>query len=119
MKKIIFVFLCFSCFIMEVGACYCANHGEIIGCSINGYLYSDGTISPLVSEILETVEKEEVTIYGCTDSKADNYNPKALKDDKSCTYKKSIAKIKLFNNIETDIILIGIAIMIVIKLYRK
>lgn len=69
---------------MEVNAqrgC-CSHHGGVVGCNENGrQICRDGTLSPSC-----TCTPTITYIYGCTDSAAKNYNPKANKNDGSCKY---------------------------------
>lgn len=58
----------------------CSHHGGVSGCTSNGkQLCKDGTVSP-------TCTCTPPAIYGCTDSKAKNYNPNATKSNGKCTY---------------------------------
>ena len=51
-----------------------------MGCSSNGkQICADGSLSP-------SCTCTPPAVYGCTDYKANNYNPNANKDDGSCTY---------------------------------
>ena len=60
----------------------CSHHGGVSGCSSNGrQICKDGTLSP--SCTCTPVLKD---VYGCTDSKAKNYDKNATKDDDSCEY---------------------------------
>ncbi len=65
----------------------CSHHGGVSGCGSNGrQICNDGTYSPTCTctPAVRTIKQE--TVYGCTDSKANNYDSKANKDDGSCTY---------------------------------
>lgn len=58
----------------------CSHHGGVCGCTSYGkQLCCDGTASP-------SCTCEPPKVYGCTDPKADNYNPKANKDNGKCKY---------------------------------
>ena len=58
----------------------CSSHGGVVGCSSNGkQICADGSLSP-------SCTCTPPAVYGCTDYKANNYNPNANKDDGSCTY---------------------------------
>lgn len=60
----------------------CSHHGGVAGCSENGrQICRDGTLSPTC-----TCTPTNTYVYGCTDSSAKNYNPKANKSDGSCQY---------------------------------
>ena len=60
----------------------CSHHGGVAGCSQNGrQVCRDGTLSPSC-----TCTPTVTYTYGCTDSSAKNYNPKANKDNGSCKY---------------------------------
>lgn len=60
----------------------CSHHGGVAGCSENGrQICRDGTLSPSC-----TCTPTITYVYGCTDSSAKNYNPKANKNDGSCKY---------------------------------
>ncbi len=64
----------------------CSHHGGVAGCSSGGRtICRDGSYSPSCTCTL-TIK----TVYGCTDSKAINYNKKANSNDNSCKYKKQI-----------------------------
>lgn len=58
----------------------CSHHGGVAGCNSNGrQICNDGTLSP-------TCTCTPSYVYGCTDSKAYNYNARANKNDGSCKY---------------------------------
>ena len=83
MKKIVFILVMllfmWPMSVMAQRGC-CSSHGGVVGCSPDGrQVCADGTLSP-------SCECTPPTIYGCTDSKADNYNANANKDDGSCVY---------------------------------
>lgn len=60
----------------------CSHHGGVSGCSSGGkQICNDGSLSPTC-----TCTPTVTTIYGCTDSKAKNYNSSANKDNGSCEY---------------------------------
>lgn len=60
----------------------CSHHGGVAGCHSSGkQLCNDGTLSPSC-----TCTPQVTYVYGCTDSDAKNYNPKANKNDGSCKY---------------------------------
>ena len=60
----------------------CAHHGGEAGCSSDGRkICADGTISPTC-----TCTPEKVDVYGCTDSSASNYNPRATINNGTCVY---------------------------------
>lgn len=60
----------------------CSHHGGVAGCNENGrQICRDGTLSPSC-----TCTPTITYVYGCTDSSAKNYNPKANKNDGSCQY---------------------------------
>ena len=64
----------------------CSHHGGVPGCSSGGRtICRDGSYSPSC-----TCTPTRKTVYGCTDSKAINYNKKANSNDNSCKYKKQI-----------------------------
>lgn len=78
---IVLLLLVFPISIKAKGGC-CSRHGGVAGCSESGrQVCSDGTLSPSCT-CTPTVSH----VYGCTDSKAKNYNSKATKDDGSCKY---------------------------------
>lgn len=60
----------------------CSHHGGVAGCHSSGkQLCNDGTLSPSC-----TCTPQVTYVYGCTDSDAKNYNPRANKNDGSCKY---------------------------------
>ena len=60
----------------------CSHHGGVSGCSSSGRLAcNDGTLSP-------SCTCTPTYIYGCTDSRAKNYNKNANKDNGKCVYYK-------------------------------
>lgn len=61
----------------------CSHHKGVSGydSSTGRIVCKDGTYSPSC-----VCEKEVTEVYGCTDSKAKNYNSNATKNDDSCTY---------------------------------
>lgn len=60
----------------------CSHHGGVAGCHSSGkQLCNDGTLSPSC-----TCTPQVIYIYGCTDSDAKNYNPRANKNDDTCEY---------------------------------
>lgn len=62
----------------------CSHHGGVAGCGSNGrQICADGTYSPSC-----TCTPTVTYVYGCTDSKAKNYNSRANKDNGSCVYYK-------------------------------
>lgn len=64
----------------------CSHHGGVAGCSSGGRtICRDGSYSPSC-----TCASTRKTVYGCTDSKAINYNKKANSNDNSCKYNKQI-----------------------------
>lgn len=64
----------------------CSHHGGVSGCSSGGRtICKDGSYSPSCT-CTSTIKK----VYGCTDSKAINYNKKANNNDNSCKYNKQI-----------------------------
>lgn len=64
----------------------CSHHGGVAGCSSSGRtICKDGSYSPSC-----TCTPVIKTVYGCTDSKAINYNKKANSNDNSCKYNKQI-----------------------------
>lgn len=92
MKKKVVLLICLTIIPVNVFArrgC-CSHHGGVAGCGSNGrQICNDGTYSPTCtcesySSYTETVKQTDV--YGCTDSKADNYNSNANVDDGSCKY---------------------------------
>lgn len=86
MKKYYFLlFIIFSFFISSITivnaqrGC-CSRHGGVCGCSKYGKtICCDNTASP-------TCTCTPPRVDGCTDSKADNYNPNANHDNESCHY---------------------------------
>lgn len=74
----------------------CSWHGGVAGCSENGrQICADGTLSPsctctpnISDSRTNTTVQEPVSIYGCTDINAINYNSNATKDDGSCILRK-------------------------------
>lgn len=77
----------------------CSHHGGVVGCSGGKQLCADGSLSPSCtcsggsssSSSSSGYTRRVVTptyVYGCMDSNALNYNPKATKDDGSCIAKK-------------------------------
>ena len=89
MKKLLYLIL-ICLFVMPINiyaqrGC-CSHHGGVSGCSESGrQICKDGTLSPSC-----TCQPPITTVYGCTDSKASNYNPNANADDNSCEYKEQI-----------------------------
>ena len=78
---VVFVLLVSPASISAKGGC-CSRHGGVVGCSESGkQVCGDGTLSPSC-----TCTPTFSHVYGCTDSKAKNYNSKANKDDGSCKY---------------------------------
>ena len=60
----------------------CSHHGGVAGCSSSGrQICNDGTLSP-------SCTCTPTYIYGCTDSRAKNYNKNANKDNGKCVYYK-------------------------------
>ena len=60
----------------------CSHHGGVAGCHSSGkQLCNDGTLSPSC-----TCTPQVTYVYGCTDSDAKNFNPRANKNDGSCKY---------------------------------
>ena len=60
----------------------CSHHGGVAGCSANGrQVCMDNTLSPTC-----TCAPTVSYVYGCTDTKAKNYNSNANKDDGTCQY---------------------------------
>ena len=58
----------------------CSGHGGVAGCASYGrVICNDGWTG-------SSCECTPPVVYGCTDSKANNYNSSANKDDGSCTY---------------------------------
>lgn len=88
MKKCLFlvliVILMFDNVYAQRGCC--SHHGGVGGCSSSGRtICNDGTYSPTC-----TCTPIKKTVYGCTNSKAINYNSKADVNDNSCRFKKEI-----------------------------
>lgn len=64
----------------------CSHHGGVSGCSSGGRIIcKDGSHSPSC-----TCTPTKKIVYGCTDSKATNYNKNANSNDNSCKYNKQI-----------------------------
>lgn len=64
----------------------CSHHGGVSGCSSGGRtICKDGSYSPSC-----TCTPTKKIVYGCTDSKANNYNKNANSNDNSCKYNKQI-----------------------------
>ncbi len=87
MKKII-VFLTFICLLfwpsynVLAGRGCCSRHGGVCGCTMYGMsLCCDGDTAKAASCACTPPK-----VYGCTDAKANNYNPNANTNDGSCTY---------------------------------
>ncbi|MBQ6477696.1 MAG: G5 domain-containing protein [Bacilli bacterium] len=95
MKKLVVCFLLLvSCLPINIYArrgC-CSHHGGVAGCSSSGrQICNDGSLSPTCTCNGGGNTTRAVTpsyIYGCTDSNAINYNPKANRDNGSCIAKK-------------------------------
>lgn len=60
----------------------CSHHGGVVGCSSGGrQICADGTFSPSC-----TCTPIRTDVYGCTDSRARNYNPRATINNGTCVY---------------------------------
>ena len=60
----------------------CSHHGGEAGCSSDGrQICADGTFSPSC-----TCTPIRTDVYGCTDSRARNYNPRATINNGTCVY---------------------------------
>lgn len=60
----------------------CSHHGGVVGCSSGGrQICADGTFSPSC-----TCTPIRTDVYGCTDSRARNYNPNATINNGTCVY---------------------------------
>lgn len=60
----------------------CSHHGGVVGCSSGGRkICADGTFSPSC-----TCTPKRTDVYGCTDSRARNYNPRATINNGTCVY---------------------------------
>jgi len=82
-KRILFVVLIlFLPINVYAGRGCCSSHGGVCGCNSNGrQVCCDGSLSP-------SCRCTPPRVYGCTDQKANNYNPSANENDGSCTYTK-------------------------------
>lgn len=86
MKKVVYgilflVLLIFPINVFAQRGC-CSHHGGVVGCSPSGkQVCADGTLSPSC-----TCTPPVTYVYGCTDSKAKNYNSRANKDNGTCEY---------------------------------
>lgn len=84
MKKLLYWVLFLICVIpttVHAQRGCCSRHGGVVGCSETGrQVCADGTLSP-------SCTCTPPPVYGCTNKKAINYNPKATKDDGSCKLK--------------------------------
>ncbi len=82
MKKVIIILILFLFIPLAATAkqgC-CSHHGGVAGCSKSGrQICSDGSLSP-------TCTCTPMPVYGCMDSKANNYDSEATVDNGSCTY---------------------------------
>lgn len=86
MKRSMFLILIVCLFFIPVNVLAqrgcCSHHGGVAGCNSNGrQVCKDGSLSPSCT-CTPTVQN----IYGCTDSKAKNYNSNANKDNGTCEY---------------------------------
>lgn len=67
----------------------CSHHGGVAGCSSSGrQVCNDGTLSP-------SCTCTPSYTYGCTDSKALNYNASANRADGSCRFSKETTETKV------------------------
>lgn len=123
-KKILIVLLVLLCVFYKIDKVYagrgcCSHHGGQSYCSNDGrWVCNDGTYSPSCrcsesyngssnsQQTHENYYKTTTTklIYGCTDSKALNYNNNANISDRSCKYEKIITDIEtMYYNESEDI----------------
>ena len=83
MKKIIiilFLIIILLPYITYAQRGCCSHHGGVCGCNSNGrQVCCDGSLSP-------SCTCTPPIIYGCTDPKADNYNPNANRNNNKCKY---------------------------------